>query len=290
MKKSFFIFALISAFFANSIFAERPIVQDIQALAGNSNRINLLWNLPQNPEKEITQLLVYRDLSPISSYAQLAKLEPIAKLVPILTSYTDTVKDYKDYFYAVIAVTDEPYDIILMSINSTVTGCHVQTVAKNPLPKKEEKAEKIYPEGSMREIPLPYLDYIDGLEKEYKVSQEVAASVKPLGINEKREVPRLSIHIFEEDLISPDGGDDFLLFEVLKTTFIQKKYKEAIDQLEKLVGTNISQDTRNRAYFYLGESHYMLAQYPSAIRTFVRIENIYPALCKQWIDNSLDQL
>ena len=290
MKKSLIFFALISAFFANLTFAERPIIQDIQAVAGNSNRINLVWNLPQNPEKEITQLLVYRDLSPISSYAQLQKLEPIAKLVPILTSYTDTVSDYKDYFYAVIAVTDEPYEIILMSINSTVTGCHVQAVAKNPLPQKEEKVEHLYPEGALREIPLPYLDYIDGLEKEYKVSEEVAASVKNLGIIEKRAVPRLSIHIFEEDLISPDGGDDFLLFEVLKTTFIQKKYKEAIDQLEKLVGTNISQTTRNRAYFYLGESHYMLAQYPRAIKTFVRIESVYPALCKKWIDNSLDQL
>ena len=71
---------------------------------------------------------------------------------------------------------------------------------------------------------------------------------------------------------------------------LMQKYKEAIDQLEKLVGTNISQQTRNRAYFYLGESHYMLAQYPRAIKTFVRIENVYPALCKQWIDNSLDQL
>ena len=289
MKKFCFLAVAVLSF-CTKIFAERPIIQDIQAFAGNSNRINLVWNLPQNPDKELTQLLVYRDLSPISSYAQLAKLEPIAKLVPILTSYTDTVSDSKDYFYAVIAVTDEPYDIIMMSINSTVTGCHVSAVAKNPLPKKEEKTERLYPKGSLREIPLPYLDYVDGIEKEYKVSEEVAASVKPLGITAKKEVPRLSIHIFEEDLISPDGGDDFLLFEVLKTTFIQKKYKEAIKELEKLTGTNISQETRNRAYFYLGESHYMLAQYPRAIKTFVKIENVYPALCKQWIDNSLDQL
>ncbi len=72
MKKFCFLAVAVLSF-CTKIFAERPIIQDIQAFAGNSNRINLVWNLPQNPEKELTQLLVYRDLSPISSYAQLAE-------------------------------------------------------------------------------------------------------------------------------------------------------------------------------------------------------------------------
>ena len=142
----------------------------------------------------------------------------------------------------------------------------------------------------MREIPLPYLDYIDGLEKKYLVSEEVAKASKSLGLESKKQVARLPIYVFEEDLISPDGGDDFLLFEILKTTFIQKKYAEAIAELEKLTGTNISSQTRTRAYFYLGESLYMLGRYEKAIKTFVRVENVYPELSKQWIDNSLDQL
>ena len=37
----------------------------------------------------------------------------------------------------------------------------------------------------------------------------------------------LSPYVFEEDLISPDGGDDYLLFDVLKTTFIKRKYADA---------------------------------------------------------------
>lgn len=289
MKKSIFISVILAAL-TFTLSAQRPIVQDIQAVPGNTNRINILWNLPSNPDKEITQLLVYRDLSPISSYVQLQNLTPIAQLVPILTSYTDTLTDYKDYYYAVICVTDEPYDIIMMSINSTVNGAHIPSgFSVSPAPAEEKKA-KLYPQGSLREIPLPYLDYIDGLEKEYLVSEEVAKSTKSFGIESQKTAPRLAIHVFEDDLISPDGGDDFLLFEVLKTTFIQKKYEEAIRELEKLTGTNITGSTRSRAYFYLGESLYMLGRYEKAIKTFVRIKNEYPELCKQWIDNSLDQL
>ncbi len=289
MKKSIFISVILAAL-TFTLSAQRPIVQDIQAVAGNTNRINILWNLPSNPDKELSKLLVYRDLTPISSYSQLQSLNPIAELLPILTSYTDTVTDYKDYFYAVICVTDEPYDIIMMSINSTVTGAHIPSGFSTSAPQPEAKEEKLYPQGALREIPLPYLDYIDGLEKKYLVSEEVAKASKSLGLESKKQVARLPIHIFEEDLISPDGGDDFLLFEILKTTFIQKKYAEAIAELEKLTGTNISSKTRTRAYFYLGESLYMLGRYEKAIKTFVRVENVYPELSKQWIDNSLDQL
>ena len=289
MKKLFLI-PVLALFISSLSFAQRPIVLDIQAVAGNSNRINIVWNLPSNPDKEITSLLVYRDTSPISSYARLQNLEPIATLVPILTSYTDTVNDYSDYFYAVIAVTDEPYDIIMMSVNSTVSGVHINAGISSAAPEKEAEEKRTYPEGSLREIPLPYLDYIDGLEKDYLVSKEVADSVKNLGSEKKEKPAPLGVYVFEEDLISPDGGDDFLLFEILKTSFIQKKYNESISQLEKLTGTNISASTRNRAYFYLGQSLYMLGRYEKAIKTFVKVESIYPELSKQWIDNSLDQL
>jgi len=291
MKKFKFAFLMSIVFTASSfLFAEKPVVQDIQAVAGKGSKINVLWNLPSKPDKEITKLLVYRDTSPISSFQQLNKLQPIAEILPILTSYTDTVSDYKDYFYAVIAVTDVPYDLILISINSTNKGAHLSVQQKTNNEQIAEIEEKTYPAGSLREVPLPYLDYIEGFEKTSTISQETADSVKHLGIKSTQKPEKLPVYVFEEDLISPDGGDDFLLFEILKTTFIQKKYSEAIDDLIKLTGTNISSTTRNRAYFYLGESQYMLGQYQNGIKTFVRIEGVYPELAKKWIDNSLDQL
>ena len=100
----------------------------------------------------------------------------------------------------------------------------------------------------------------------------------------------MSPYIFEEDLISPDGGDDYLLFNILKTTFIQRKYDEAIPLLTQLIGTNISEDTRSRALFYLGESYYFTGNYNDAVKTFVKVENVYSNLVKQWLNSSLDNI
>ena len=41
----------------------------------------------------------------------------MAEVKAEFTGYTDTVSDFKDYFYAVIAVTDKPYDLVLLSFN-----------------------------------------------------------------------------------------------------------------------------------------------------------------------------
>lgn len=291
MKKfKFILLALILSSATSFLFCEKPIVQDIQAVAGNTTRVTVLWNLPVNTDKELTKLIIYRDTTPISSYQQLEALKPIAELVPILTSYTDTLYDLNDYFYAVIAVTDEPYEIVLPSINATVSGVHLIPRQKTSEIQKAAPQEKDYSNNKLREIPLPYLDYVEGFDKEPLISEQTALEAGKLGSKKIIKKERLSIYVFEEDLISPDGGDDFLLFDILKTTFIQRKYNEAIEELEKLTGTNIDSKTSNRAYFYLAESQYMTGKFEAAIKTLIRLENVYPELSKQWIDSALDQL
>ena len=97
-------------------------------------------------------------------------------------------------------------------------------------------------------------------------------------------------YVFEEDLISPDGGDDYLLFEILKNHFVQQDYEETVSQIQKLTGTNINENTRNRAFFYMGEAEYFLVHYENAVKTFVKVEAAYPVLVKKWLDASLDRL
>ena len=98
----------------------------------------------------------------------------------------------------------------------------------------------------------------------------------------------LSPYVFEEDLISPDGGDDYLLFDVLKTTFIKRKYKDAQTELLRLLATNRSETVTSRSRFYLGESYYFRGNYAEAINAFLYVIDDYPALAKKWIDSSLD--
>ena len=82
----------------------KPIVQDIFAQAGNGPRINVYWTLPKNVRPAITKLLLYRATQPITTYAQIEKMAPIAELSPETTGYTDTISDFNDYYYASFSI------------------------------------------------------------------------------------------------------------------------------------------------------------------------------------------
>ena len=291
MKKAFSIIGLL--FFSFILFAEKPIVRDIQAEAGKGNKINIFWTLPENPEKEISSFFIYRDTRQIASYAQIKNISPIAQIDSNFSGYTDLVKDYNDYFYCVLAVTTDssvPYDLILLSFNSTVKGVHISMNTQQKEPQKKEK-EKLYYEGTLRETPLPFIDIVENsLQPEPTVSEEAAFAAQTLTNKTKKREPVLKPYIFEEDLISPDGGDDYLLFEILKQYFVHKNYDEAIIQLNKLAGTNIKDSTRSRVYFYIGECEYLTGEYKKAVKSFVKVQDIYPTLARKWINSSLDRI
>lgn len=291
MKKAFSIISLL--FFSFILFAEKPIVRDIQAEAGKGNKINIFWTLPENPEKEISSFLIYRDTRQIASYAQIKNISPIAQIDSNFSGYTDLVKDYNDYFYCALAVTKDssvPYDLILLSFNSTVKGVHISMNTQQKEPQKKEQ-EKLYYEGTLRETPLPFIDIVENsLQPEPTVSEEAAFAAQTLTNKTKKREPVLKPYIFEEDLISPDGGDDYLLFEILKQYFVHKNYDEAIVQLNKLAGTNIKDSTRSRVYFYIGECEYLTGEYEKAVKSFVKVQDIYPTLARKWINSSLDRI
>lgn len=294
MKKyilKIFVFLLFSSLiFADSKNAvnSRPIVQNIRAVAASSSKINVTWTLPQNPEPKITKILVYRSKIPVTSFDQIRNETPAATLLADTTGWTDNLTDYSDYFYAVIAYTDEPYDLILVSINSTVAGVHIN-YAQNQNDETVVEEEKKYEDGISRELPLPFLDLSEGKESgQNYFSETTLQKVRELGVSGKKNIKKLDAYYFEEDLISPDSGDDYLLFDILKNHFIQKKYDTAASQLERLISANIADSTKNRAYFYLGESYYLSGKYKDAIKYFVQVEDVYPSLSKKWLDSSLD--
>ena len=291
MKKAFSIISLL--FFSFILFAEKPIVRDIQSEAGKGNKINIYWTLPENPEKEISSFLIYRDTRQIASFSQIKNLEPIAQISSNFSGYTDSVKDFIDYFYCVLAITKDstsPYDLILLSFNSTVKGAHIAVNSQQKEPQKKE-TEKLYYEGTLRETPLPYIDIVENsIQPTPTVSEEAAFAAQTLTNKSKKKEPILKPYIFEEDLISPDGGDDYLLFEILKQYFVQKNYEEAIVQLNKLAGTNIKETTRNRIYFYIGECEYLTGEYENAVKSFVKVQDAYPILSRKWINSSLDRI
>ena len=275
------------------VFAERPIVRDIQARAGSGTKVRIIWQLPKETTPEIESLILYRTTEQVTSYSQLRNVQPITALTPDRAGYTDQLSDLRDYFYTVIAQTTEgPYDVVLLSFNTTVTGVHLIAKKQTEAPAEKKDVEQIYPDGTLRKTPLPFIDMIDGIDAEPLVSDSTVSQVSSLtgGSSKTSRSPLLTPYIFEEDLVSPDGGDEYLLFEILKSSFVTKKYKETIDKLNQLIGTNISDDTRNRAYFYLGESQYFCRNYEDAVRSFVKVQAAFPTVSKKWLEDSLDRI
>ena len=293
MKKSFFVAVILFVLSFTLSAQNKPIVTDIQAAPAKGTRINIYWTLPQNPEPAITKLLIYRDTRPISSYNQLAGAEFLAELPPETCGYTDRVGDYNDYFYAVIAYTDRPYDLILVSMNSTVEGVHLIAPEPKDIEPKQKSEEKLYTEGTMRETPLPFINYVEGQgQGDTLISDEVAKTTASQfsASSVKTSQTPVQPYFFEEDLISPDSGDDFLLFEVLKNTFVQEKYEEAIVLLNKLNGTNISESVRNRVLFYIAEAYFFTGDFEEAAKAFVKVAHVYPLQTKIWMNYTLDRI
>ncbi len=287
-------FLIIAQFFAVfMLFAEQPILTDVNAVFSDSNKITITWSIPSSPRPEIEKILVYRSKKPIGTYSDICNDSPITVLSNIDTAWTDSVADFNDYYYAVIAQTaGRNYDIILPSINSTVNGVHVKIAQqKSYNEKKVEEEEKTLAQGTLREMPLPYLDLTgEKNKKKVNMNEETLFVAKELaGTKKASKTKNLAPYIFEEVLISPAGGDDYLLFDVLRTSFIKKEYKESSKQLSKLLETNLSETVTDRATFYLAQSFYFNSEYDKAVKTFILVYNKYPSLTKKWIDSSLEK-
>ncbi|MCQ2596798.1 MAG: hypothetical protein MJ181_03035 [Treponema sp.] len=289
-KKSFF--AVLFAFFMVSAFClDSPVVTNINAEYANGTKINIMWVNPVATEKPVTKYLIYRNTMPFQVFDDINKATFLAQLGPTATGYTDTVKDFNDYFYAVISFTDECCNLILPSMNATVTGVHVEAKKKNPVTKTKKSEKKAYPEGTPRETPLPILDLIEGINgTETQISKEASDKAASLGIKSKKEETWLEPYFFEEDMISPERGDAYYLFQILTGYFAPRDYEASIEMLKKLTGTNITLAVENRSLFYLGESYYFTGDFENAVRAFVKVQEYFPEESKRWLESSLDHL
>lgn len=288
MKKSICLFfCLIFSVFAFS--QERPVVKDITAKYLEGTSIQISWTNPQNSQPQISFLKLYRTNKPISSFNQLSEKEKIADLSPNTTSYIDNLFDFKEYCYTIIACTPEPNTLIFASMNTTTSSVKIEPAKEDEQKKQNFKTQGETKNSDIREMPLPYLNIIEGINQKSGISEN-AINKLPLQDKNVKNDEYIHPYIFQEDLYTPDGGDDFILFEILKNYFIQEKYDQAFISLQHLTKTNIDEKVLNRAYFYMGQSLYFCADYEEAITTFVKVAEIYPELTKKWIVLSLDAL
>jgi len=293
--------------------SQRPVVTDITAHQISSNKIEISWKLPVNTNNTyISSLLLYKDIKPLTDINRLDSLNAI-ELPRGTISYLDLVSDLREYYYAVIAISqigngqeelyfDEekdkteiplqgtPYIVLLPGVNSTVDGSRISTYKTNALENKNYDSVFVPVEDTeSRPQPLPYMDILrDEDNKTSTISKSTTKQALTLIRNTSKKTIILEPYVFEEDIVSPQGGDDYLLFEVLSTSFIQQNYSSAITKLQEFMSHNRNKDSIARATFYLGESYYYCGNYPMALTLFLSLEDIYPNLVKKWSESSLD--
>jgi tetratricopeptide (TPR) repeat protein len=309
-------------FFSTFIYAQttRPIVTDINAYPSSTTKIFVSWQLPTKTESlSISGLLLYRDTKPFVGQNAVSNLKPIATLAHNALSYTDTISDFREYYYAVISLTKQgdysedsglyydeeldktaddstgnPYIVILPGVNATVNGVRVKSpVKKTTIPKQQNESskEKIYTTGELREEPLPYLDLLGtAAEPEPRISKDTEQKALALvgGKQTHRVSAPLDPYLFEEDLISPAGGDEYLLYDVLRSTFVPKNYPAATAALTKFLALNRNDAVTKRANFYLAESYYYCGKYEKALTLFLDLQDDYDSLALKWIESTLE--
>ncbi|MGN0740917.1 MAG: hypothetical protein ACI4LX_12180 [Treponema sp.] len=303
MKIKRIIFAAFFAELLSFCFAQtRPVATDINTIPAENGKIKITWTIPEDSEPKITGFVIYRDTRQISSYEQLNALKPVAKLASDVKMYSDSVSDSREYFYAVISVTEKGnYNIILPSINTTVYGVKTSTdIAADQSPRSTQstKNSKTQKDTSvkiddnsekMRSVPLPALGLVETPKAKNVLGQKAIDTAKSLAkdyVDKKNVITQM--HIFEEDLICPQGGDEYLLFKILKNNFVKKDFYKSISELSEFLNVHRSEEVTNRAVFYLGESYYFTQNYQNALFQFLTVKEAYPALSKKWIDSSLD--
>lgn len=311
MKKFIFSFAAVFAllFFsknlnAQSVFQAKPVVNSISAKKTAINKILLSWSLPEN--FSAASIAVFRSSEQIIENSTILSMKPVAEIPSKSTSYTDTLKFFGEYYYALIArdKSGNLFDIVIPSANATISAVKLENPKENEFEKTRtgqaddigqtgniEQSEEKYQPSFLRNLPLPYLNLISDIGRKPTEFDEKAKSAgKALSGKFFAQKPKLrEPYIFEEDLICAPGGDDYYLFQSLKTYFIKKDYRASAADLKKFLSVNREPYTAARASFYLAESQYYCRNYKSALQIFLFLEDVFPSLSKLWADSSLDQ-
>ena len=273
--------------FAQTV-SPRPVLTAINAKKIGVNKIQLTWNIPE--KFNAASIAIFRSTSQIQQRSTISAEKPVAEVPAHTTTYTDTLKHFGDYYYALVArdKNGDLFNMLFPTVNATAKA--VSLLPPDDYYDFPAEPEEQYVPGFLRELPLPYLDLISDLDiKPTPMTAKAKNAGKTLAGKYAVKKPKLlNPYIFQEDMVLSPEGDDFFLFESLKTYFIKKDYKGSITDLRNFLRITREQPVMMRAAFYLAESHYYCKNYRHALELFLFVEDEFPELSKKWIDSTLD--
>ena len=301
MKNKFllskFLLSTIFIFFiSTSIFSQSNVSSSISSIRAtvksktqNQAIIEVTWEIPK--KNDIVAFNIFRSEEQITKDT-IKKLKPIIVLQGRYTRYTDTVTNLtSSYFYCVTTKTSsgQDFDIVIPMVNSTVTPVVPvsKANAEKELPKEETKVET--PENERALVPLPYLNELEdaNASKKEVTSHDLSVAKKFAKKNKARKTK--PFQILPLDAV-PDSGEQYLLSTIVNGSFKEAKWDTALAEIEDFLKINRTEETLNRAYFYLGQIYYYKGDSKNSIFSFMKSQTDYPLESRQWIDEVLNSL
>ncbi len=215
-------FSLIFSLSAQNFSSVSMICHSISARQTDINKISLSWSIPEN--FSASSVAVFRSNRPLTSLSILSSIRPVVELPAGITDYTDTVKYFADYYYALISRDRDGklHYMFFPSANVTVNPVKIQKPENYEQYDEEDELEEEktnYQVGHLRALPLPYLSFSDDFVKDPNpLSKKTLKKGRELAGKYASQRQRLlAPYIFENDLVCAPGGDDYYLFQSLKT-------------------------------------------------------------------------
>lgn len=279
---------LILPSFSSEFSGTKPIVTSLLAQKESDNKVKLTWTLPDG--FTAASIAVFRSRQDFTSRTVLS-MSPAADVPARTTSYTDTPELSGSYYYALLArdKNGNLFNVIVPGSNATIKAVKLER-EDNSLKARLSQEEESYKPSFLRNMPLPYLDLISDIDRKPTVfSIDAMKAGRDLsGKYYDKKPAQKALYVFEQDLTCAPSGDDYYLFQSLKTYFIKKDYKNSVSDLRRFLSTRRDPYTSARAAFYLAESEYFSRNYKEALKIFLSLEDVFPALSKSWTDSALD--
>ncbi len=279
----------------------RPMVTNITVSSVlKDGQVTINWFVSQEAANQIQELLVYKVSGSIIKPVTLSSTQPIASLPALTTQYTDVLSDYKEYYYAIVAIDTKGnlYDVLIPTVNTTDSPVIRARIA-TPVVKAEviQQQEVVSPRpqanisSPQRERPLPVLQINEEIEKN---DVPIITEQTLLNTNSFHNITQNSSYFTSEILpVDQNGqnatGDDYTIFYIVDTYISKGDWKTAEAELEKFLQTNRSKTTTARANFYLAQAKYFNQDYRTSLFFFQQAKKVYPLQSNKWIEEVLNR-
>ncbi len=241
----------------------------------------ITWETPERGRN----LVLYRATTPFTNMNSLLQ-------AVVLSAFTDSGTPFVDY-----PVPGVPYYYALVDEETLRTGTadFTPSLNTNRIPVEVSSSyagmyKNYLP--SIRAMPLPYLN--PGNEfRHYNVvfSPDTEDIIRKITVPVKvRAVRQREAFLFQSDLLSDTGGEEFALRKVLDETFRLQQWESSISALNQFLSIRRTADITARAHFYLGQAYSFQGLHREALQEFLLAQDRYYSQSRDWIQYVLSNL